>query len=447
MHLCDWNNFDALIHKITERILNQQTIVTPFVILALIDKPEIHKQSTKIYIEREYPANTILTTILKYSKHQKIRIGYFSADFREHAVSYLTAELFESHDRDQFQIFAFSFGPNTSDKLKTRLENGFDQFFDVQNKTDLEVALLARHFEIDIAVDLGGLTANCRTGIFAFRAAPIQLSYIGYLGTMGTDYYDYLIADPVIIPKDYQQYYSEKIVYLPSYQVNDTKREVSEKKFTRSELGLPDSGFVFCCLNNTYKITPSTFDSWMRILLIVEGSVLLLLETNQKSKDNLKKEAEARGVNADRLIFVKILPQHEYLARYRIADLFLDSWPYNAGTTASDALRMGLPLVTLIGKSFASRMAASLLNSVGLPELITLTPETYESLAIELATNPQKLADIKTKLANNLSTCLLYNTKLFTQHIESAYQVIYQRYQDDLAPDNIYVTAACEYLK
>jgi len=246
-----------------------------------------------------------------------------------------------------------------------------------------------------------------------------------------------LIADPVIIPQDYHQYYSEKIVYLPAYQVNDNQREISEKIFTRSELGLPADDFVFCCFNNNYKITPSTFDSWMRILLAVEGSVLFLLDANETATSNLKKEAEARGVIADRLVFAKPLPTPEYLARYRIADLFLDTLPYNAGTTASDALRMGLPVLTLMGKSFASRMAASLLNAVGLPELITINPEAYESLAIKLAKNPEELSKIKKKLINNLPTSALYNTKLFTQHIESAYQKIYKRYQDDLAPDHI----------
>jgi predicted O-linked N-acetylglucosamine transferase (SPINDLY family) len=254
---------------------------------------------------------------------------------------------------------------------------------------------------------------------------------------MGAEYFDYLIADPTIIPQDYQQYYSEKIVYLPSYQVNDNKREVSKKLFTREELGLPADGFVFCCFNNSYKITPTTFDSWMRILNAVEGSTLLLLDANETATRNINKEAEARGGSANRLVFAKHLPLPEYLARYRTADLFLDTLPYNAGTTASDALRMGLPVLTLMGESFASRVAASLLNAVGLPELITTSQEAYESLAIQLATDPDQLEKIKNKLVNNLPNSPLYNTKLFTQHLESAYQTMYQRYQDDLAPDHI----------
>jgi len=437
MHLCDWTDSMILVNQIREAILKQQAVTPPFVILALIDQPEIHKQCTSIYIDDQYPSNKTLPSILKYPKHQKIRIGYFSADFREHAVSLLTAELFESHDRDQFEIFAFSFGPNTRDKMRKRLEIGFDQFFDIQNKTDQEVVVLARQLEIDIAIDLGGLTAECRTGIFAMRAAPIQLSYIGYLGTMAAEYYDYLIADHTMIPQDHQQYYSEKIVYLPSYQVNDTKREVSKKIFTRAELGLPDNGFVFCCLNNIFKITPSTFDSWMRVLRAVEGSVLLLLDANETATNNLRKESANNGVDPNRLVFAKYLPPSEYLARFRVADLFLDTFPYNAGTTASDALRMGLPVLTLMGDSFASRMAASLLNAVGLPELITINQESYEALAIELAIDPQKLEAIKIKLVINLSNSPLFNAKLFTQHLEFAYQAIHQRYHEDLEPDHI----------
>ena len=440
MHLCDWDSLNILINQLIEKNLQNQKTSVPFTTLALIDNLKFHQQSAKIYADTRYPKNKILPSLTKYPKHQQIRIGYFSADFREHPVSYLTAELFELHNRDQFEIIAFSFGGNTQDRIRKRLENAFDQFLDVKDKTDQEITALARKMEIDIAIDLGGFTKGSRTNIFAMRAAPIQLSYIGYLGSMGAEYYDYLIADPTIIPQGYEQYYSEKIAYLPSYQVNDTKLEISEKIFTRSELGLPIDGFVFCCFNSVYKITPSTFDSWMRILLAVQGSVLFLLDANETATNNLNKEANARGISSDRLIFGKSLPRPEYLARYRIPELFLDTLPYNAGTTASDALRMGLPVLTLMGESFASRMAASLLNAVRLPELITENQEAYESLAIELATNPQKLEAIKNKLVNNLPTSPLYNTKLFTQQIESAYQTMYQRYQNDLPPDHIKIT-------
>ena len=442
MHVCDWHEFNALVSQLTEKIIKREIVTTPFTPLSLIDNPELQQIAAEIYINDKYPVNNVLPRISKYPKHQKIRIGYFSADFRNHPVSYLMAELFELHDRDQFEVIAFSFGVNTKDHLRKRLEAGFDRFMDVREKSDLQIALLAREMEIDIAVDLSGFTHDAKVSIFAMRAAPIQVSYIGYLGTMGTDYIDYLVADPFLIPKDKQKYYSEKIAYLPSYQVNDSQRDVAEKIFTREEVGLPENAFVFCCFNNIFKITPSTFDSWMRILNEVNDSVLLLLDANETATKNLKNEATARGVNANRLVFGKNLSSPEYLARYRIADLFLDTLPYNAGTTASDALRVGLPVLTQIGCSFASRIAASLLHAVGLPELTTPTTAAYEALAIELATNPEQLKKIKAKLVGNLSTSPLYNTKLFTNHIELAYQEMYKRYQYELAPDHIYALQA-----
>ena len=439
MFLCDWVNYQQLLNQLKNKILKNNKVSSPFQVLSLIDNPKIQKHSAESYIKEECPISDLLPKLEKRSKHAKIRIGYFSADFREHPVSYLTAELFESHNRDQFEVIAFSFGVDTQDNLRKRLEKGFDHFIDVQDKTDQEIAMLAREMEIDIAIDLGGFTQDSRTNIFAMRAAPIQLSYIGYLGTMGADYFDYLIADPILIPQDQQQYYSEKIVYLPYYQVNDNKREISDKVYSREELGLPLKGFVFCCFNDVYKISPSIFDSWMRIMGAVKGSVLFLLDANETATKNLIKEAEARGVNSDRLFFAKRLPLPEYLARYRMADLFLDTLPYNAGTTASDALRMGLPVLTQMGQSFASRMAASVLNAVGLPELITTTQEEYESLAISLAKIPVEIQKIKNKLAANLPASDLYNTQKFTRNIESAYRSMYQRYQNDLPTDHIYV--------
>ena len=269
--------------------------------------------------------------------------------------------------------------------------------------------------------------------------APIQLSYIGFLGTMGADYYDYLIADPVMIPKENQKHYVEKIVYLPSFQVNDSKDLPPEITLTRKDVGLPEEGFVFCCFNNTYKFTPTIFDSWARILNQVDDSVLIVYANNELSKTNLAKEIVKRGVSAERLIFGDSLPKPKYLARYRTADLFLDTHPYNAGTTASDALKMGLPMITYLGQSYQARMGASILTSINLPELITNTPEEYESLAIELATNPDKLKAIKDKLASNLKTAPLFDTKRFTKNLESAYTKMYERSQKGLEPDHIYV--------
>ena len=441
MHLCDWDNLNLLVSQLTEAVNNQERGISPFITLGLIDNPSLQKQVAEKYVNDRYPAITTQLTIGPYPPHKKIRIGYFSADFRNHPVSLLTAELFELHDRDQFEVIAFSFGANTNDLTRQRLEKSFDQFIDVKDQSDAAIAQLAREMEIDIAVDLGGFTKYCRVAIFAMRAAPIQISYIGYLGTMGADYFDYLVADACLISQDKQQYYSEKIIYLPSYQVNDSHREIADKVFTRNEVGLPDKAFVFCCFNNIYKITPTTFDSWMRILTAVDNSVLWLLNPNQTASNNLKKEAAARGVDANRLIFGKPLPSPEYLARYRVADLFLDTLPYNAGTTASDALRIGLPVLTQMGQSFASRMAASLLKAVGLPELITTSSNAYEALAIALAKNPQQLQTITNTLQANLPSSLLYNTTLFTTHLEGAYQAMHQRSQLGLAPDHIVILA------
>ena len=439
MHLCNWEDLTNLLNELIHRIKNDEKVTSPFALLALIDDSAVQKKTAEIYINDKYPASHVLPKINSHPKHSKIRVGYFSADFRNHPVSNLTAELYETHDRNHFEIHAFSFGPDTQDPMNLRIKAGVDHFHDIRMLTDKEVAMLARHLEIDIAVDLGGFTTNSRTGIFAMQAAPIQISYIGYLGTMGAHYYDYLVADQTIIPDKYQSHYSEKIAYLPSYQVNDSKQSLPTTVFTRQDLGLPETGFVFCCFNNTYKIIPTTFDSWARILKQVEGSVLLIYVDNETAKTNLAKEIVQRGIDLKRLIFGKRLPMLDYLARYRVADLFLDTLPYNAGTTASDALRMGLPVLTLIGHSFASRVAASLLNAVNLPELITTTQEQYESLAIELAMHPEKLKSIKDKLTGNLPTALLYDTPLFTKHLESAYMTMVDRYQQGLDPEHIYV--------
>ena len=439
MHLSKWDDFLNQISQLRGKIVNNEKVVDSFNLMGLIDDPALQRKATEIRVNSAYPQNNSLPQITVYPDHSKIRIGYFSGDFKTHPVAYLTAELYEVHDRDHFEIHAFSFGPDTNDKMNLRIKAGVDYFHEVHAKTHEEVAILSRSLELDIAVDLSGLTAMARTEVFALSAAPIQLSYIGYLGTMGTDYYDYLIADPIMIPKENQKYYTEKIVYLPSFQVNDSTELPPEITLTRQEVGLPEKGFVFCCFNNTYKFTPQTFDSWARILKKVDHSFLLLYIDNSSAQKNLIKEIVKRGINSKRLVFGERLNRPEYLARYRVADLFLDTQPYNAGTTASDALRMGLPLLTMIGESFNSREAASIINALNLPELITNTSEEYEALAIELATNPEKLKIIKDKLVNNLSTAPLYNTPLFTKNLESAYTEMYERHHKGLEPDHIYV--------
>jgi predicted O-linked N-acetylglucosamine transferase (SPINDLY family) len=439
MHLCIWANFDKQLEDLVIGINKNQKVIGSFNLLGLADDPSLQRKTTEIRMNSAHPKSHILSKINPYLNHSKIRIGYFSADFKIHPVSTLTAELYEVHDRDHFEVHAFSFGPDTNDEMNLRIKAGVDHFHNVEAMSHKEVVLLARSLEIDIAVDLTGLTAKSRTDIFAMSAAPIQLSYIGFLGTMAADYYDYLIADPVMIPKESQQHYAEKIVYLPSFQVNDSKDLPPEITLSREDVGLPETGFVFCCFNNTYKFTPTVFDSWARILNQVKNSVLITFANNELSKTNLTQELVDRGVAADRLIFGGHLKRPEYLARYRVADLFLDTHPYNAGTTASDALKMGLPLLTMQGKSFNSREAASILTSINLPELITNTPEEYEALAIELATNPDKLNAIKDKLKSNLSTAPLFDTKRFTKNIESAYTQMYERSQKGLEPEHIYV--------
>ena len=438
MMICDWRGLQSQIAQLAEKIERHEMLADPFPIFSLIGSPRLQRKAAETYAHARYPRSDALPVIAKRQRGEKIRLGYFSADFRKHAGAYSMVEMFERHDHSKFEIFGFSFSPEGDYEQKSRLEPAFDKFIDVNSCSDIAVAKLARDMQIDIAIDRNGFTTYCRPGIFAARAAPLQASYKAYPGTMGTDYIDYLIADPVVVPAHDRQYYSEKIVYLPnSDQVYDSKRGISDKAVTRADVELPPGGFVFCCFNNNYKIVPEVFDCWMRILKRVDGSVLWLLEDSKAAAVNLKKEAVRRDVNPDRLCFAKRMPPAEHLARHRLAGLFLDTLPYNAHTTANDALWAGLPVLTCIGEAFAGRVAASLLKAIGLPELIAETPQDYEALAVELASHPAKLADIKRKLANNRLTTPLFDTRLFTKHIEAAYTAMYERYQADLPPDHI----------
>ena len=443
MYMCDWQGLNAHLENLMKQINENKKSSLCFPILALTDSLSLQRKTAEIFMNDKHALNSSNSSKLKIknNNNKKIKLGYFSADFREHPVSYLIAELFELHNKDFFELIAFYSGPSDDSELHKRISLAFDKFIDIRFISDEIAANLSRDLEIDIAIDLTGITHDARLGIFSRRAAPLQISYIGYLGTMGTQYYDYLVADKTIIPLESQQHYSEKIVYLPSYQVNDSKREIGDPDFTRSELNLPENGFVFCCFNNNYKILPHTFDGWMRILTAVPDSVLFLYAENKWAEENLKREAEKRNVPQTRLVFAERIARKDYLARYKLADLFLDTLPYNAGTTASDALWAGLPVLTCMGESFASRVAASLLNSIELPELITTTQEQYEATAIELATNPVKLKHIKDKLERNRLTTALFDTPQFTKHIEEAYTQMYERYQSDLAPDHIYIEA------
>ena len=439
MVMCDWENFEKQRNLILQKIDAKEPVIAPFPILAIVDDSKLHRKVAESYVAENHPYKPILEPVIEKILNKKIRLGYYSADFRFHAVTILIAELIEIHNTEKFELIAFSFGTDIKDEMQNRLSKAFDQFIDVRNKSDQEVAILSRHLGVDIAIDLGGYTKDCRPGIFSYRAAPIQLSYIGYLGTSGSPYMDYLIADKTIVPVDSQNYYSEKIVYLPSYQVNDRKRKISSRQFSRKDFDLPMNSFIFCCFNNNYKILPATFDGWMKILTTVDNSILFLYAENKWVRSNLINEALKRGISSERLVFGEHLEPDEYLARYKICDLFLDTFPYNAGTTASDALWAGLPVLTMMGESFASRMAASLLIAIDLPELITSTQEEYESLAIELATNPAKLKAIKTKLESNRLTTPLFDTPRFTKHLEEAYISMYERYHADLPLEHIYI--------
>ena len=436
--LCDWENIETGCRQLEDLIGRGMTAALPFSILAISNSPALQQQAAQIYVRNNVPERSSAGSIPRRSRRDRIRIGYFSADYYNHATTYLMAELFERHDRSRFEILGFSFGPSRTDQMSQRTSSAMDQFFDLRSLTDREAAELSRKLEVDIAVDLKGFTEDNRAGIFAERAAPIQVSYIGYPGTMSAGYMDYLIADHTLIPEANRRYYSEKIIYLPdSYQVNDSLRAISPKSFARAGEGLPQSAFVFCCFNQTYKISPPVFDSWMRILGRVEGSVLWLLDHNPWAVENLRTEAARRGISPQRLVFAKSLPVDEHLARQSLADLFLDTLPYNAHTTASDALWAGLPVLTRTGETFASRVAASLLRAVGLPELITTTESEYEELAVNLAHDPQRLQALRQRLQQNHLTAPLFDCKTYTRHLESAYSAIVERYHAGLPPDHI----------
>jgi predicted O-linked N-acetylglucosamine transferase (SPINDLY family) len=440
MQVCDWHGLASFLEQLERQLLARKPVCGPFQVLALLDSPPLQRLAAETWVREQCPPDDAFGPIAVRSRSDKIRIGYFSADFYSHAVSFLTSELFEIHDRSKFEIVAFAFGPKVNDAVRARIVRAFDRFIDVSEQSDAKVAETARRLGIDIAVDLGGFTTQAaRTRTFSLRTAPIQMSYIGYLGTMGAPYMDYLLADPTLIPIEERQHYSEAIIYLPSYQVNDSTRPVIERTLTREELGLPAAGFVFSCFNANYKILPATFAVWMRILKRVEKSSLYLYVGSETAERNLRKEAECYGVAPRRLVFGKILPHDDYMARLRTMDLFLDTLPYNAGTTASDALWAGLPVLTCAGRAFAGRMAASLLNAIQLPELVTSTRDEYEERAVQLAENPELLREIKLKLSQNRLAAPLFDTRLFAEHLELAYTRVYERHRAGLPPETMFV--------
>ena len=436
--ICRWSDLPQRIANIASGITEGRRVTAPFPLLSLVDDPVLQRRAAEIYVNNRHIPSNGLGELSAPQPDTKIRVAYLSADFHNHATSYLIAELLESHDRKNFEIIGISFGPNRRDEMRKRVEKAFDRFFDVREMNDISVARLCREIGVDIAVDLKGFTQDSRTGILAERCAPVQINWLGYPGSMGAPFIDYIVADKVLINDENRKYYAEKVIRMPdSYQVNDTKRAISKKNLSRADCHLPETGFIFCCFNNNYKILPETFDVWMSILSKVPESALWLLADNPLSVANLRNEASKRGIDPARLVFADRLPLKDHLARHELAGLFLDTWPYNAHTTASDALWAGLPLITLLGNSFPSRVAASALEAAGCPELITRSEHEYENLAVTLANSPELLLSIKERLTKNRATTPLFDTIRFTKNLEAAYRQVTARYRAGMRPDHL----------
>jgi protein O-GlcNAc transferase len=441
--ICDWKHSGELFGEVRAGLMAGRAIVTPFTLVGYCDDPALHLQCAKNLIAdriRIRPAP--LWNGARY-RHDRIKIAYLSADFREHATAYLLAELIELHDRARFELIGISFGADDGSDIRRRMAQSFETFHDVRDWSDRDIAAKLRELEVDIAVDLKGHTQDSRPEILAYRPAPIQVGYLGYPGSIGADFLDYVLADETVAPFDHAPFYTEKIVQLPDcYQVNDRQRAVAATTPTRQEAGLPDSGFVFCCFNNNYKITQPVFETWMRLLAKVPGSVLWLLRDTPGAERNLRNEARARGIDPERLVFADRVRLEDHLARHRLADLFLDTLPYNAHTTASDALWAGLPVVTCQGNAFAGRVAASLLKAVGLPELVTHSVADYEALALRLATDAAMLQRVRETLAANRLSHPLFDTDRFRRNIEAAYLRMWETWQRGEAPQAFRVAPA-----
>jgi len=440
---CRWN-WVALPEQrqlLLDRLRARQYVANPFALLGICDDPELHQIAARAY-RRETLPSVPAEQPPPATPREQLRIGYFSADFHNHATMHLLAGVLECHDRDAFEIHAFSYGPEIEDAMRARVRATVDHFHECARLSDGAIIATARQAGIDIAIDLKGYTQDARLAPFAQRLAPVQVSYLGYPGTVGAAFLDYIVADATVLPMDQQRFYDEKIVHVPdSYQANDDRRVIAPETPSRAEAGLPADGFVYCCFNNAYKITPEVFTSWMRILNAVPGSVLWLLVNEAEAMDRLRAVAAGQGVDPARLVFAPHLASARHLARHRLADLFLDTLPYNARTTASDALWAGLPVLTQMGHAFAGRVAASLLHAVGLPELITRGAAAYEALAIALGRDPARAGALKAKLAAAIPTAPLFNTPRFTRHLEGAYRMMWQRHAAGLPPEGFAVPA------
>jgi predicted O-linked N-acetylglucosamine transferase (SPINDLY family) len=435
--ICDW---DALANE-TDGVGSlgiDGGTVPPFALLSLDDDPMRHRIRAERFAAANYDIRPLSAFSPPSQRPDRLRVGYFSSDFYDHATMYLMVRLFETSDRSRFTLHAYSFGPVNNDAMRMRTQQAFDVFRDVHSLSDGAIAELARQDGLDIAVDLKGYTQGNRTGLFAHGLAPVQISYLGYPGTSGAPFMDYIIADKTVIPADNQQWFSEKVIYLPHcYQVNDNTRVIAEQGQTRVEAGLPEHAFVFCCFNNTYKITPTEFDIWMRLLRRIEGSVLWLFASTARAEVNLRDAAAKRGVEPSRIVFARQLPLPQHLARHRLADLFLDTFNYNAHTTASDALWAGLPVLTKVGRGFAARVAASLLSALELTDMIAASEGDYEEQAFSLANQPEKLREVRLALEAKRLTSPLFDTAMFARNLEAAYEQVYKRYRDGQPPESI----------
>jgi predicted O-linked N-acetylglucosamine transferase (SPINDLY family) len=421
MSLHDWNSYNEELKIIKDEIKNKKKTIYPFAHMSLIDDPGQQKVITEKYLDNNYltPLKTNISL-----KNEKIIVGYFSAEFHNHAVMHLMLDVFKNHNKTEFKIYGFSIGP-TKDEWTEKVRGYFDEFIDVSHMSDTEIKSLSKKLKLDIAINLTGHTFNARNSIFFNQIAPKQVNYLGYPGTMGSKFYDYIIADKIVIPEENKKYFSEEVIYLPNcYQANQERIEISNINLNKKDLGLPQDKFIFGCFNNGYKITPLIFKSWMNILKRCENSILWLLQENRLAKLNLWEEAKKLEVNKDRILFAERLPLKEHLKRVEFIDLFLDTFPYNAHTTASEAIRAGVPILTLKGKSFPSRVASSILTNVGLEKLIVSNLKDYETKAISLAKNYKEIESLKNHLAQDKNLSKLFDSKAFTKDLEKIYKKI-----------------------
>jgi protein O-GlcNAc transferase len=440
--LCDWVGWDGECAAVVSAVSRGEPVAQPFNLIAVTASAAVQLQCARTFAADRFPPSALPLAPRTRNRHDRIHVAYLSADFRDHPVSALTAGLFECHDRSRFRTTAISSGPDSHDEMRNRIKAAFEHFVDVDNMTDADAAARMRDLGVDIAVDLTGFTRGFRTGILARRAAPIQVNYLGFPATMGADFIDYIIADRHVIPDELRSAYAESVVHLPdTFQANDRKRVGPERTPSRREAGLPETGLVLCTFNSLTKVSPAVFDVWMRLLRQTDGAVLWTLANTAATERNLRGAAASRGVAPDRLVFAPRVAYADYLARFQCADLFLDAWPFNGGTTTSDALWAGLPVVTCAGEAFAARMATSLLHAAGLPELATGSLAEYEQLALALAKDPGRLATIRAKLAANRSTCALFDTDRFRRHIEAAYTTMYERHRRGEPPASFAVAA------